>query len=341
LEKPPVYRQYVLLKNQLKKYQNIKKAGGFPLIAAVKKSLKKGDSALIIIDIKKWLAISEDLPVNSNNNIYDENLEIAVKKFQKRFGLADDGSIGAGSIKQMNIPIETRIQQIMVNMERSRWLPVTVSSDYLVVNIPEFKLHAYEKDKLLWSMDAVVGRPLHKTVIFSGKIKYIVFSPYWNVPSSILNREILPNIRRDKNYLESQNMEWHNGRVRQKSGPSNSLGLVKFLFPNNFEIYLHDTPSKHLFNKNNRAFSHGCVRLSDAEKLANYLLKNDTTWTPKKIKTAMHLGKEKYVTLKKDETVFIVYFTSWVDESGQLNFRKDLYKRDKQLAAILLNYNGL
>ena len=336
LNSPPVYRQYSLLKNELKKYVNIKNAGGLPIINDVKKYYKKGDSSSIIIDIKKWLFIAGDLPVSITNTVFDDNLEAAVKKFQQRFGLKMDGIITSTFIKEMNVPLNVRMQQIMVNMERSRWVPVTVATDYLVVNIPEFKLHAYEHDSLIWSMDAVVGKPVHKTVIFSGNIKYVVFSPYWNVPPSILQKEILPGIRRNKNYLARQNMEWYNGQVRQRSGPQNALGLVKFLFPNEYNIYLHDTPSKNLFSESSRAFSHGCVRLSDAEKLANYLLKNDTAWTAEKITTAMHLGKEEFVTVKKSETVFIVYFTAWVDSQGQLNFRKDLYNRDKRLAAMLL-----
>lgn len=336
LKSPPVYRQYSLLKNQLKKYQDIKKAGGFPAINNIKKNLKKGDSSVAIIMFKKWLFIAGDLPQNTANSVFDDNLETAIKKIQQRFGLKVSGTINTSLIQEMNIPIEARMQQIIVNMERSRWIPVTVSIDYLIVNIPEFKLYAYEHDSLLWSMDAVVGKPLHKTVVFSGKIKYVVFSPYWNVPNSILQHEVLPGIRRDRKYLEKQHMEWIDGKVRQKSGPNNALGLVKFLFPNSYDIYLHDTPSKSLFDENSRAFSHGCIRLSDAEKLANYLLKNDTAWSPKKINTAMHLGKEQTVSVKKSETVFIVYFTAWVDEQGQLNFRKDLYERDKRLAAMLL-----
>ncbi len=336
LKSPPVYRQYALLKNQLKKYQDIKKAGGLPAINNIKKSLKKGDSSVTVIVFKKWLSITGDMPQNTANSIFDDNLETAIKKIQQRFGLKVNGTINTSLIKEMNIPIEARMQQIIVNMERSRWIPVTVSTDYLIVNIPEFKLYAYEHDSLLWSMDAVVGKPLHKTVVFSGKIKYVVFSPYWNVPNSILQHEVLPGIRRDKNYLEKQHMEWVDGKVRQKSGPNNALGLVKFLFPNSYDIYLHDTPSKSLFDENSRAFSHGCIRLSDAEKLANYLLKSDTSWSSQKINTAMHLGKEQTVTVKKSETVFIVYFTAWVDAQGQLNFRKDLYERDKRLAAMLL-----
>jgi murein L,D-transpeptidase YcbB/YkuD len=335
LNSPPVYRQYSLLKNQLKKYEDIKQAGGFPIVDDVKKSLKKGDSSVLITTVKKWFFISGDLPVSDTNKIFDNNTEAAVKKMQKRFGLTIDGVIGKALIKELNLPLELRMQQIMVNMERSRWVPVNVATDYLVVNIPEFKLHAYENDNLLWSMDAVVGKPVHNTVIFSGKIKYVVFSPYWNVPTSILQNEILPGIRRNQNYLANHHMEWSNGQVRQRSGPDNALGFVKFLFPNSYNIYLHDTPSKSLFSESTRAFSHGCIRLSDAEKLANYLLKNDTTWTAQKIYTAMHLGKEEFVTLKKSETVFIVYFTTWVDSEGQLNFRKDLYNRDNRLATML------
>ena len=336
LNSPPVYRQYSLLKNQLKKYQTIKQAGGFPVIDNVKKNLKKGDSSSTVVAVEKWFFISGDLPVSITSTVFDDNLEAAVKKIQKRFGLKVDGIISAALIKEMNVPLEVRMQQLMVNMERSRWVPVTVSTDYLVINIPEFRLHAYEHDSLLWSMDAVVGKPVHKTVVFSGKIQYVVFSPYWNVPNSILQHEVLPGIRRNKNYLARQHMEWKDGNVRQLPGPDNALGLVKFLFPNSYNIYLHDTPSKSLFSESTRAFSHGCIRLSDAEKLANYLLKNDTAWTAQKINAAMHLGKEQFVTVKKSEIVFIVYFTAWVDSEGQLNFRKDLYERDKHLAAMLL-----
>ncbi|MEO7045951.1 MAG: L,D-transpeptidase family protein, partial [Ferruginibacter sp.] len=266
LNSPPIYRQYYLLKNQLKKYRSINTAGGFPVIADIKKSLKKGDSSSIIIDIQKWLIISGDLNAGIPAPIFNDSLEAAVKRFQQRFGLKMDGVIGAAFIKEINVPAEKRMQQIMVNMERSRWVPVTVSTDYLVLNIPEFKLHAYEHDSLLWSMDAVVGKPVHKTVIFSGKIKYIVFSPYWNVPNSILQHEVLPGIRRNKNYLANQHMEWNGGQVRQKPGPDNALGLVKFLFPNSYNIYLHDTPAKSLFSESSRAFSHGCIRLSNAEE---------------------------------------------------------------------------
>jgi murein L,D-transpeptidase YcbB/YkuD len=207
---------------------------------------------------------------------------------------------------------------------------------YLAVNIPEFKLHAYQDDSLLWSMNVVVGKSVHKTVVFSGDLKYVVFSPYWNVPPGILKNEILPGIRRNKNYLDVHHMEWNNGNVRQKPGPWNSLGQVKFLFPNSHSIYLHDTPSKSLFNEEKRAFSHGCIRVAEPKKLATYLLRDDLNWSEQKIEAAMNRGKEQYVTLKENMPVFIAYFTAWVDRKGLLNFRDDIYSRDTRLAELVL-----
>ena len=185
-------------------------------------------------------------------------------------------------------------------------------------------------------MNVVVGKDLHQTVVFNGDIKYVVFSPYWNIPPSILKKEILPAIKKNPNYLSKNNMEWNGNGVRQKPGPSNALGLVKFLFPNSFNIYLHDSPAKNLFGAQTRAFSHGCIRLAEPKKLAVYLLKDDPQWTEKKIDAAMHAGKEKYVTLKNPVPVFIGYLTAWVDQQGRLNLRKDIYKRDQALAEMLL-----
>ena len=181
-------------------------------------------------------------------------------------------------------------------------------------------------------MKIVVGSTAHNTVIFTGTLKYVVFSPYWNIPPGILKNEILPAISRNKNYLTRHNMEWHGNIVRQKPGPNNSLGLVKFLFPNDYNIYLHDTPSKSLFEENERAFSHGCIRLSQPAKLARFLLRNDPSWDSLKIARAMNGGKEKFVTVKENVPVYIGYFTAWVDREGNLNFRDDIYGHDRKLA---------
>jgi murein L,D-transpeptidase YcbB/YkuD len=234
------------------------------------------------------------------------------------------------------------MEQIMVNMERCRWLPAGENNDkYLAVNIPQFQLLAFRGNKIDWRCNVVVGKTTNKTAIFKGDLKYVVFSPYWNVPQSIINKEILPGMKRNKNYLENHQMEWNNGKVRQKPGPQNSLGLVKFLFPNSFDIYLHDTPSKSLFNEDKRAFSHGCIRVSEPARLAAFLLEDFPEWTEEKMKAAMDSKKEQYVTLKKTVPVYIVYLTAFVDEQGKINFRDDIYNRDNTLKDMIFAKNGV
>lgn len=332
----PVNRQYGLLKEYLLKYYAIEKNGAWQTIDALHKSLRLGDSSRVIAQIQKRLSLTGDFkPADTSNHVFDQPLVDAVKNYQHRMGLKEDGVIGPSFVKELNKPIEDRIRQILINMERIRWIPAEPTSDYILVNIPEFRLHVYEQGQYKWNMDVVVGATAHSTVIFNGDMKYIVFSPYWNVPPGILKTEVLPGIAKNKNYLANHNMEWNNGAVRQKPGPKNSLGLVKFLFPNSYNIYLHDTPAKSLFGEDSRAFSHGCIRLAEPKKLAEYLLRNDSTWTLAKITAAMNSGKEKYVTLKQPIPVFIGYFTAWVDRSGNLNFRDDIYKHDAQMAARL------
>ncbi|WP_345949350.1 L,D-transpeptidase family protein [Mucilaginibacter sp. PAMB04274] len=241
----------------------------------------------------------------------------------------------------MNIPLNKRIEQLMINMERCRWLPSGLDGDYLGVNVPEFKLHVYHADSLLWSCNVVVGQTVHQTTLFYGEVKYVVFSPYWNIPPGILKNEVIPGMKADENYLSKHNMEvtgYQSGvpAVRQRPGPANSLGLVKFLFPNNYNIYLHDTPSKSLFGENSRAFSHGCIRVGEPARLANFLLKNDPAWNESKIDRAMHAGKEQYVTLNTKIPVFITYLTAFVDRQGKLNFRDDIYRLDGKLTKMLL-----
>ncbi|NRF41847.1 L,D-transpeptidase family protein [Pedobacter sp. LMG 31643] len=337
----PVYRQYDLLKNFLIKYRDLEQKDSWQPIVADKKSYKPGDSSEVIAKIKTRLFKLEDFKGDTTNTHYDDELLAAVKQFQERNGMGADGSIGPGTLTELNTSLKKRIRQILVNMERSRWLPVKVDSSYLAVNIPEFKLHVYHSDSLLWSGNVVVGQSLHKTVIFSGDMKYVVFSPYWNVPTSIVRNEILPAMRRNKNYISTHQMEitgYSGGLpvVRQKPGPKNSLGLVKFLFPNSYDIYLHDTPAKSLFGESSRAFSHGCIRVENPTKLAEFLLKDNKGWDATKIKTAMNSGKEQYVTLKKKVPVYIAYFTAFTDRNNHLNFRKDIYSRDEPLANMLL-----
>ena len=339
LKNAPVYQQYFLLKDYLKKYNEIKKTGGWDSIKADRKIYRVGDSTASVTKLKQRLFLLGDLQVNNHTALFDSSLLAAVKNFEKRVGYKEDGLVTASLIAEMNVPIEKRINQIIVNMERCRWVPEQLNTDYLLINIPDYKLYVFEKDSPVWNMNVVVGKDQHQTVIFNGDMKYIVFSPYWNIPGSIMKNEVLPAIRRNRNYLARHNMEWNGGSIRQKPGPNNSLGLVKFLFPNSHNIYLHDTPAKSLFNEDKRAFSHGCIRLAEPKRLAEYLLRNDSAWDEKKITAAMNSRKEQYVTLKKPMPVFIAYFTSWVDRQGNLNFRNDVYKRDGRLVDMILDNN--
>jgi murein L,D-transpeptidase YcbB/YkuD len=331
----PVNRQYNLLKEQLRNYYPLEQEEWTELEPV--KKLKKGDTSPLVPEIKRRLALLRDIETADSSNVFDSTLFEGVKSFQGRMGLKASGDIGPAFIAELNKPISERIRQMLINMERIRWVPAAPSTDYILVNIPEFRLHMYEKGQLAFDMNVVVGSEAHSTVIFAGKLNQVVFSPYWNVPPSILKNEILPGIKKNSNYLARHNMEWNGSSVRQKPGKSNSLGLVKFLFPNSYNIYLHDTPSKSLFGESQRAFSHGCIRLSEPKKLAEFLLRKDSTWTTEKITAAMNSGKEKYVRLRGDNEVpvFIGYFTAWVDHTGKLNFRKDVYGHDKKMAERL------
>lgn len=222
-------------------------------------------------------------------------------------------------------------------MERSRWLPQEFSTadEKLLVNIPAFHLDYYRDGEIILESEVVVGSEMTKTVIFDGEISYLAFSPYWNIPQSIIKNEVIPGMERDENYLKNRNMEWNDGQVRQLPGGNNSLGLVKFMFPNSNSIYLHDTPAKSLFKNEDRARSHGCIRVAKARDLAIAMLDKDKEWNQKKIDAAMHAGKESTYELKKKIPVYIGYFTAWVDKNGEINFYDDVYKRDNKLAELL------
>lgn len=328
----PVNRQYGLLREELKRYYEIERLSTWVPLVINSKKLQRGDTGIAVVRLKHKLSLLGDLALPDSANLFDESLEDAVKRFQLRYGLKQDGIIGGATLRELSQSLTYRIRQILVNMERMRWIPAEPAGDFLLVNIPEFKLHVFENGIYKHNMNVVVGTSNNSTVIFTGNLKYVVFSPYWNVPPGILKNEVLPGIARDPNYLAKHNMErYGNGKIRQKPGASNSLGLVKFLFPNNYNIYLHDTPSKSLFNEDKRAFSHGCIRIAEPDWLAEWLLRSDSTWTDAAITKAMKAGKEKYVTLKEEVPVFIGYFTAWVDREGRLNFRDDIYGHDKKM----------
>ena len=338
-KKSKMFSQYYKLRDALHQYREIEKKGGWKTIEVGEdfKSLKIGDSVGTVGQIRERLYITGDLKENSKSNICDSTLIASAKKFESHHGLTPKNIILPEHIAEMNIPVSDRIKTLIANMERCRWIDPELErgKEYIEVNIPEFRLYLIRDHKIAFVSPVVVGKMMTQTVIFSGMMNNIVFSPYWNVPTSIINKEIKPGMAKNKNYLAQKNLEWNNGAVRQLPGKNNSLGLVKFLFPNSNNIYLHDTPAKSLFERENRAFSHGCVRVGKPRELAIELLKQDPSWTPERIDKAMHAGKENWVSLKKKIPVYIGYFTAWVDRDGNLNFYKDVYKRDESLIKLL------
>ena len=332
--------QYYKLKAVLKRYRDIEQKGGWDSIAVPKDfvALKPGDSSDVVAKIRTRLFLTGDIDVDSGKRLYGFALQQAVLKYKKRNGFTLDKTILPKHINEMNVPISSRVKTIIVNMERCRWISTDVAKakEFIVVNIPSYRLRYFKEGQVVLSSNVVVGNMMNKTVIFSGMISYIVFSPYWNVPTSIKEKEILPGIKKNKNYLAKHNMEWNGANIRQRPGKNNSLGLVKFLFPNTNNIYLHDSPAKELFNQEKRAFSHGCIRVEKPKELADLILEDDANWTPEKIDAAMNKGKESWYTLKNKIPVYIGYFTAWVDDDGTINFYKDIYERDERLAAMLV-----
>ncbi len=340
----PQNSQYKKLQDYLAKYIELQKqetlVDSIPYVA--KKAFKKGDSATAIIQIKKRLQLLGDMPAGDTTPRYDTALGLAVASFQKRMGLAIDGAIGNKLIADLNVPISKRIRQLLINIERVRWMPADKDSNYILVNLPEYKMHVYEGGNLKFDMNVIVGSAANSTVIFNGRLKHVVFSPYWNIPESIVKKEVMRDMQMIPGYLAKNHMEITGNKggtpeIRQKPGPWNSLGLVKFLFPNNYNIYFHDTPNRNLFSQNSRGLSHGCIRLGEPKKFAEYLLRDKPEWDSKAIDAAMHLSKEKWVNLDKTVPVFLVYFTAWVDANGTLNFRKDIYGHDEKMAEKLFD----
>ena len=335
----PVNRYYKTLNKELLRWYGIQRKGAWEkLIPEKGKIYKPGDTGIFIAQIRKRLADFGDLTATDSLAIFDTAMTEAIKKAQKQFGTIQSGKIDQSLIRALNVPVETRIQQMLINLERMKWTPPIPETRFILVNIPEYRLHVFEANKEVLNMGIVVGKAANKTVIFSNELKNIVFSPYWNIPPSIVRAEILPAMRSNRNYLAQKNMEQYGSseglpQIRQKPGDGNSLGRVKFLFPNSYNIYLHDTPAKSLFAEEKRAFSHGCIRLAQPKKLAEYLLSDRPEWTSAKIEQAMNKKSEVWVNMKQPVPVFITYFTSWVDKDGLLNFREDLYGHDQLMAA--------
>jgi murein L,D-transpeptidase YcbB/YkuD len=335
------FGQYYRLREALRKYRKIDQNGGWSTIDMnpFVKYFQPNDSSKTIRQIRTRLFVTGDLKTDSKSNWYDEDLMAGILNYKKRNGIKPNYMITREHVQNMNVPIAERIKTIMVNMERCRWIPpeLTKANEYIIINIPSFKLIYRRNGKKELESNVFVGKSMTETVIFSGAISYIVFSPYWIVPKSIIENELKQAIARDPNYLASHNMEWNNGGVRQKPGIRNSMGLIKFMFPNTNNIYLHDTPVKSLFEYEVRAFSHGCINMVKAKELAILLLRDEPEWNEERIHAAMYGGVETTHVLKRRVPVHIGYFTAWVDDAGIINFYKDIYDRDYRLADMLFS----
>ncbi len=351
--------RYKRLKRALARYRALKKRGGWNRIAAGP-TLKPGMKNRRVAQVKARMLITGDLmSMGKAPLVYDKVLVAAVKRFQQRHGIDQDGKVGRTTLAQMNVPIEHRISQIIVNMERRRWTVASLSSDYIWVNIADNYLKLVRKGKTIHVARVVVSKVYHKTPVFSKRLDHIRFNPHWNVPYSIASKEMLPLIKKNPGYLAARkymlltrpldnnseinpnSVDWSNITrrnfpyfIRQKPGPWNALGSMIFMFPNRHNIFIHDTAARSKFRYNDRFFSHGCVRVQYPFKLAMLLLKQQG-WTKGRINRILRQKKPRRFKFKNRMWVHITCMTAWANKDGSFQFRRDFYKRDRILATAL------
>ena len=360
----PPYPGYKRTIQALQTYlQLAKKSDGTPL-PAIQKTISPGDSYPGVPQLVRLLRLVGDLPadssVSADETIFQGPLVDAVKNFQRRLGRTPDGRITAQTLADLNVPLANRIRQMQLTLERWRWLPLSYQHSPVIANIPEFHLRAYDENfKIALQMNVVVGKAYgHDTPIFSDTMEYAVFRPYWSVPYSIAKAEFLPRIARDPDYLAKKGFEVVDSHqevvasgsvstevleqlragklfIRQTPGPKNSLGLVKFIFPNNYNIYFHDTPEQEFFAKSRRDFSHGCIRLERPADLAVWVLRNNPGWDIDRVRAAMNGTTTQQVNLTHPIPVLIVYATVIVTEDGIVHFYDDIYGHDAALEKVL------
>jgi murein L,D-transpeptidase YcbB/YkuD len=369
----PAFAQYAQLKRLLADYRMLaaRPPSSLPAPASARTKVVVGDDYVGAPELHAALVALGDLPPNSEapfDGRYSAVLAMGVTRFQARHGLAPDGVLGKQTLAALNAPVAMRISQIALSLERLRWLPDFPPGPLIAVNIPSFQLWALADATTLQratlTMPVVVGRAMRsETPVFIGDMRYVEFSPYWNVPSGILRDELLPRIAEDPSYLEREDMEIvtirrhqttfagndpagiaalrsGNARLRQRPGPRNALGRVKFALPNTMDIYLHATPAQELFARTRRDFSHGCVRVSDPEALASFVLRGQPQWTPAQIEAAMTSGVNRTVALAASIPVVVFYTTALVDGEGRAIFLPDIYGHDGKLLAALRGGRG-
>jgi len=356
--------QYKKLTSALYRLYKIKWQGGWGKLPAVK-SLKKGQTSPVISKLRQRLTISGDYRQCSSkvkNNYFGLCLEKAVKRFQIRHNSVADGVVGKGTQQLLNISVNSKINKLLLNIDRIKWLPRNVTERHIVVNIPEYMLHYYEYEKEKKKLRVIVGDTKHPTPVFSDTLSYITINPYWKLPSGIIRKEVIPAMVKNPNYIKEHGLEAHetweeNSSIvslkgfnwseylhadakfpyilMQPPGPKNALGKIKFKFPNKFSVYLHDTPTKHLFKKKKRAFSHGCVRLSQPFSLLESLANNEPYINSSDVKSILKSKKKKEIDLTRDIPIHLVYLTAWVDANNQLIFGDDIYQYDRYQKRVI------
>jgi L,D-transpeptidase YcbB len=354
----PVAPYYERLSDALGRLRSVQAEGGWPSVPAGE-TLRGGDRDPRVARLRARFVAGEDaeerrLAASGREDpvYFDENLEGALRRFQARHTLHEDGALGPNSVAALNVPVEERIETVRLNLDRWRWLPRDLGEEFLLVNVAGFELELVARDTVLESMSVVVGRTANRTPLFRDTLEYVVVNPYWNVPTSIVREEIIPALREDPFHLGRNAFEvlydgrvvdeaWvresdlANGRflVRQRPGPNNALGNVKFMFPNDMNIYLHDTPAGHLFSQETRAFSYGCIRVERPGDLARTLLDRYSDHDGSEYDRLREKDGEQWVTLDRPIPIYILYFTAWAAEDGTLRFHPDIYERDAALAA--------
>ena len=355
IPRQPFYERY---KKALAYYRKILEQGGWPTVPPGP-ALKPGMHDPRIQLLKQRLQIEGYLPGSPSglSDYFDATLETAVKEFQQRHGLDTDGVAGKQTLEAMNVTVKDRIDQIRVNLERGRWVLKDIQGEFLIVNIAGFKVYLVKDNKLIWTSRVIVGRTYRKTPVFKSAIKYIIFNPTWTVPPGILRNDILPKASIDPAYITDQRFEVLDGEgrqidpgsldwsgytgknfpytLRQKSGPDNALGRIKFVFPNSHFVYLHDTPHKELFGNAERTFSSGCIRIENPVQLAELLLNDNEIWSQQKIEDAIATNKTQTIYLPKPVTIMLLYWTVVIEPDGIVNFRKDIYDRDTMVLKAL------
>ncbi|MDH3329647.1 MAG: L,D-transpeptidase family protein [Desulfobulbaceae bacterium] len=359
---PPSHEYYRKLRTALQFYRNIDLSNGWNKVEDGK-TLHPGDMDERIRQIRQLLPQTGDLDLEAEKEIlYDEQLVPVIKKFQKQFGLEEDGIIGRKTLAALNTSPAEIISKIILNMARWRWQEHELGRRYIMVNIANYDLKAVEDGQEILEMAVIVGKLQHQTPVFSHRVQYVDFNPFWNIPPSIARNEELPELRKDRFYLVNRRVrlfsnwqtdgveldstainwqsvtprEMNRYKLRQDPGPWNALGPVKLVFPNKYNVYIHGTPAQELFEHNKRNFSHGCIRASQPLALVKFALSGEKQdWSMEKIQEIIALEKRKVVNLSTPLPIHITYQTVWVDNQGIINFNEDTYGRDRKLAEIL------